>query len=138
MKHLYMNKIDLSLYLFFIHKMSAFDLLNLCEIEQDELIVGQKYMIIDHHSQYCRILYSIFKNYATPFITDWGQTVYEIHYDRGYPEKYDASKIRLYGHIKKNTFYKFTPEKEKIQNAMESRAINLILQNIIGDKLFTY
>jgi len=34
--------------------------------------------------------------------------------------------------------YKLSLSKEKIQNAMELRAINLILQIIIGDKSFVY
>uniref|UniRef100_A0A6C0ESP7 Uncharacterized protein n=1 Tax=viral metagenome TaxID=1070528 RepID=A0A6C0ESP7_9ZZZZ len=34
--------------------------------------------------------------------------------------------------------YKLNSFKEKIQHAMEQRAINLILQKIIGDKTFTY
>jgi hypothetical protein len=36
------------------------------------------------------------------------------------------------------SFYKLIPTKEKIQQAMELRAINIILQNIIGDKTFNY
>ena len=34
--------------------------------------------------------------------------------------------------------YELISSKEKAQNAMELRAINLIIQNIIGDNLFTY
>ena len=34
--------------------------------------------------------------------------------------------------------YQLVCSKKKIQEAMELRAINLILQNIIGDKSFTY
>uniref|UniRef100_A0A6C0EV84 Uncharacterized protein n=1 Tax=viral metagenome TaxID=1070528 RepID=A0A6C0EV84_9ZZZZ len=35
-------------------------------------------------------------------------------------------------------YFKLISSKEKIQNEMEIRAINLILQNIIGDKTFSY
>lgn len=35
-------------------------------------------------------------------------------------------------------FYEFVSQKEKIQTAMEQRAINQILQGIIGDELFIY
>jgi hypothetical protein len=35
-------------------------------------------------------------------------------------------------------YYKLVSSKEKIQSAMETRAVNLILQQLIGDSTFTY
>ena len=39
---------------------------------------------------------------------------------------------------KDDTFYDIIFQKEKIQNAMELRAINKILQRLIGDETFKY
>ena len=35
-------------------------------------------------------------------------------------------------------YYELVPKKEAIQQAMEKRALQMILQNLIGDKHFTY
>ena len=35
-------------------------------------------------------------------------------------------------------YYELVPKKEAIQEAMEKRALQMILQNLIGDKHFTY
>ena len=35
-------------------------------------------------------------------------------------------------------YYELVPKKEAAQNAMEKRALQMILQNLIGDKHFTY
>jgi hypothetical protein len=35
-------------------------------------------------------------------------------------------------------YYEIVSKKKEIQEAMESRALNLILQNIIGDKMFRW
>jgi hypothetical protein len=35
-------------------------------------------------------------------------------------------------------YYEFVPKKEAAQQAMEKRALQMILRNIIGDNLFTY
>ena len=35
-------------------------------------------------------------------------------------------------------YYEFVSKKNEIQNAMESRSLKLILQNIIGDKMFVW
>jgi hypothetical protein len=35
-------------------------------------------------------------------------------------------------------YYELVPKKEAVQQAMEKRALQMILQNLIGDKHFTY
>ena len=35
-------------------------------------------------------------------------------------------------------YYEFVPKKEAVQEAMEKRALQMILQNLIGDNCFTY
>jgi hypothetical protein len=35
-------------------------------------------------------------------------------------------------------YYELVPKKEAVQQAMEKRALQLILQNLIGDNFFTY
>jgi hypothetical protein len=35
-------------------------------------------------------------------------------------------------------YYEIVSKKQQIQDAMESRALNLIIQNIIGDKMFQW
>jgi len=51
-------------------------------------------------------------------------------------KKTDTIEIDTY--FSRITFLKLYSSKSKIQQAMEIRAINLILQNITGDKLFKY
>ena len=41
-------------------------------------------------------------------------------------------------YYKSRYYYKMVPQKEKIQEAMESRALNAVLNNIIGDDSFVY
>ena len=46
-------------------------------------------------------------------------------------ERYETNKSS-------NCYYEVVSKKQEIQNAMESRALNLIIQNIIGDKYYQY
>jgi hypothetical protein len=46
-------------------------------------------------------------------------------------------KIEFYND-KSRTYHKIVQQKEKIQSAMELRAVNIILRSIIGDDTFNY
>lgn len=50
--------------------------------------------------------------------------------------KTDIRVIKFYDELKEYYYVDF--QKEKIQNAMELRAVNIILQRIIGDNIFKY
>jgi hypothetical protein len=119
----------------------SFEKIKFCEIDIDELVTGQKYMIQEISYQHTIIYYSVFSHYVTGYITEWNKPSYRV--DTPYTGiKYKPTmrfeKINLNNLTKKASFFKLICSKEKIQNAMELRAINLILQNIIGDKTFTY
>uniref|UniRef100_A0A6C0EY99 Uncharacterized protein n=1 Tax=viral metagenome TaxID=1070528 RepID=A0A6C0EY99_9ZZZZ len=109
-----------------------------CEIDIDELVKGKKYMIREIFYDYTRTTFSIFDHYETPYITNWNKTIYTILSPELDLDVIYANNIRLNNMIKKAYFYKLETVKEQIQNAMELRAVNLILQNITGDKTFIY
>jgi len=44
--------------------------------------------------------------------------------------------LRTFNHM--NYYYELVPKKQLAQQAMEKRALHMILQNIIGDACFTY
>lgn len=73
-------------------------------------------------------------------------TVYITIYREYYESYIGCIEFSLYKEIQRYKtddlphcdYYEIDSKKESIQNAMETRAINLILQNIIGDKYYTW
>ena len=47
-------------------------------------------------------------------------------------------EIKYKTNVSKCIYYEVVSKKQEIQNAMELRAVNKIIQNIIGDKYFEY
>lgn len=52
-------------------------------------------------------------------------------------ERYDLNKVDYYFNPYRK-FYTVVPQKDKIQRAMETRALDKILQHITGDSTFIY
>jgi hypothetical protein len=87
-------------------------------IHPSHLKAGKKYKICQHFSQYRgTYLYSIYNIHTFVNINGY-------HNFQNY--MYDA------------TFYEPIFQKERIQSIMEHRALNLIIQSIIGDPTFTW
>ena len=106
------------------------DNLTFVRCKQRDLIIGKKYMVIrevnfDKHRE---IMYgTIIKNSS---IIEMNQLTYINTF---------VSKICTIDTLLNRTiFLKLYSSKHTIQQAMELRAVNLILQNIIGDKTFKY
>lgn len=118
--------------------MATLGLLNFCEVDNDDLKIGEKYMIQERSYQHTRTIYGVFAEYITQHITEWSKNMYTIESSYMQTETYYASNIRLNIITKKCEFYKLISSKEQIQQDMENRAINLILQKLIGDDAFNY
>lgn len=101
--------------------------------KQRDLIIGKKYMIIRevHFDKHREIMYgtiivndlSMITYICTNVITNVNTIV-------------NTKTIDTL--MNRTIFLKLYSSKHTIQQAMELRATNLILQNIIGDKMFNY
>jgi len=117
------------------------------QITHNELVQGTKYKIEENFLYYLRTFiciydgkiyecdinneieeYTVWKNIS--FVAE--HTIEKNIIKRLYLDSIQMSEMYL------KQIYKLVSSKEKIQNAMETRAINTILQNIIGDKTFVY
>uniref|UniRef100_A0A6C0EV74 Uncharacterized protein n=1 Tax=viral metagenome TaxID=1070528 RepID=A0A6C0EV74_9ZZZZ len=111
-------------------------------IHYSKLIEGQRYLIKDiHFINYQR--FATFKRYSFYLgytITIWQRIKYTTYLTINKTELIEYSHFGdLYLSIDESDYiYELVSEKKAIQKSMEQRAINLILQNIIGDKNFTY
>jgi len=127
-------------------------MLTFIQIEISDLKKGIKYKIIEETSRYLRIFigkydcsfYDYDSYYRKQYLL-WRYMYYIISpiNDRDVP----FTNPKYYGTLEMNivplslytrTIYKLVMSKEKIQCAMELRAVNIVLQNIIGDKMFKY
>jgi hypothetical protein len=107
------------------------------EVEPEDLIVGEKYAIISRHDT-CKYCTATFKYRSS-----------------GPSESFENAKyysgiqhINMYNILRtiqnKNTspdysiYFAFVPQKERIQQAMEKRALDKILKRLIGDELFVW
>jgi hypothetical protein len=110
-------------------------------IHYSKLVEGQRYLIKDVQRFNYRIAtfkrYSFYLGYT---ITIWQKIKYTTYITINKTELIEYSLFGdLYLSLDENDIiYELVSEKKAIQCAMEQRAINLILQNIIGDKNFTY
>jgi len=124
-------------------------MLNFIKVDEETLIHGTKYKIIVvmfHANIYTKTYISIFDEYDVNghdiewFL--WGETTLIIEHYNPYTKEiiYDknTSMPKYIFNDKQRDIYKLVLSKEKIQYAMELRAINKILQNIIGDPKFSY
>lgn len=120
--------------------MATLGLLNFCEVDIDDLKVGEKYMIQERSYQHTRTIYGVFAEYITQHITEWEKCMYTIESPYIHHTMYYTTHTRMRINIitKKCEFYKLVSSKEQIQQDMENRAINLILQKLIGDDAFNY
>ncbi len=100
------------------------------ETNINELIFGKKYIIIKYTGS-CYIGkftgYTDEYDFATNF--DNAKIICNEH-------KTDIINMRVYG--TRAEYYCVDFQKGKIQNAMELRAVNLILQRVVGDITFKY
>uniref|UniRef100_A0A6C0ET37 Uncharacterized protein n=1 Tax=viral metagenome TaxID=1070528 RepID=A0A6C0ET37_9ZZZZ len=119
-------------------------------IPLDELVQGTKYKIEEDSYYYFSTFIGIYngKIYDEYEHLLWKKVT--LHHENKY-ENTERVKDRYFDDLSlvmsitmssmytiKRKVYKLISSNEKIQHAMEQRAINLILQKIIGDKTFIY
>jgi len=94
----------------------------------DDFIKNRKYI------QICKM-----RTYTSVHIVIYRE--YESKYNERYIEFSLHKEIQRYNKFHELpycNYYEINSKKEHIQNAMELRALNLILQNIIGDKYYIW
>ena len=90
------------------------------EIAYQDLVVGEKYKIKD--LPYARSYYTgIFKRNCT--YQEFDTVFYYCYSKQNY---FNVSFSRKF-------YFRFIPQKERIQQAMESRALSMILKHLIND-----
>jgi hypothetical protein len=98
------------------------------EIEDyDNFIKNQKYIQIYQKYEYTIVdivIYREEQNYDNTFCLSF--SLYKQI------ERYEMNRYNT------NGYYEFVSKKKEIQEAMEERSLQFILQNIIGDKMFQW
>lgn len=121
-------------------------MLDFIRVDEETLIHGTKYKIIvvDNDYPFTKTFISTFDDYDVngndvKYLL-WGKTTFIIEQYNPYTKSifYDHSMSMHKYILNVRIIYKLVLSKEKIQCAMETRAVNTILQNIIGDKSFVY
>ncbi len=99
------------------------------------------------HSTFKRVLIDDLKEGKKYFIDFYVRNRYENRigiFIKFIEDDFACFKITYYGWALNyyiddmSYFYEFNSTKEKLQNAMELRAINIILRKVIGDDSFIY
>ena len=92
----------------------------------DDFIKNRKYVRVSNRSMYTSVDIVIYREYYE-FNRCWIE--FSLHKEvQRYKNNFDKYSI----------YYEIKTKKQDIQDAMEARALNLILQNIIGDKYYTW
>lgn len=94
----------------------------------DDFIKNRKYIRVYKANMYTIIHIAIYREYYEGY-TQWIEFSLYKEIQR-YKNIFDDLPYSIY--------YEIKSKKQEIQNAMESRALNLILQNIIGDKYYIW
>jgi hypothetical protein len=127
-------------------------MLEFIQIETSELKKGMKYKIIEENLRYVRIFVGMYNGSFydyNPYSRKQYLWWYNLYYIISPKNNRDVpfTNPMYYGNMEmiiapmsiyNRKMYKLVLSKEIIQRAMELRAINKILQNIIGDTSFTY
>jgi hypothetical protein len=94
----------------------------------DDFIQNRKYIRVSNRRMYTTIDIVIYREYYE-FNRCWIE--FSLHKEiQGYKNNFNDLPYSIY--------YEIDSKKQEIQDAMESRALNLILQNIIGDKYYIW
>lgn len=94
----------------------------------DDFIKNRKYIRVCKMRMYTIIHIAIYREYYE-FNRCWIE--FSLHKEiQRYKNDFHELPYSIY--------YEIKSKKQEIQNAMESRALNLILQNIIGDKYYIW
>ena len=114
------------------------------QIYENSLVKGIRYKLKDKTKFYARTFIGIYNGTEIDqygIVLLWINIKYHLEildkpycYHTCYFENIKMNIHNMY----ERYIYKLVPLKGKIQETMEQRAINLILQNIIGDTSFTY
>lgn len=113
------------------------------EIKFDSIIKKNRCLIISNDQKTFCIASFLDYNYKTPLITAEFINVMSINLndiEKGilsYNPAIIKGKIKTFRYSFCN-YYILSSQKEQIQDAMETRAVNKILQKITGDDSFTY
>jgi hypothetical protein len=115
---------------------SYFPHLTFVENESYEFIKNRKYIQVSKQKphEYTIVYIVIYREDKSIFQSSECQGIktyisFSLHKEI---ERYKTNNIH------KCIYYEVVSKKQEIQNAMESRALNLIIQNIIGDKYYQY
>ena len=100
------------------------------EINFYNLIIGKEYFISGNEID---IIY--YKGYFEGYLYNCAK-FYSIV--AVYPSVYYYTDYKVFHNYPKRYYYQFISKKKEIQNAMEIRALNMILKNIIGDEYFLW
>jgi len=125
--HLFGNKENLLYFLMKFDKLPHLEF-KVKEIEDyDNFIKNQKYIQIYQKYEYTIVdivIYREEQNYDNTFCLSF--SLYKQI------ERYEMNRYNT------NGYYEFVSKKKEIQEAMEERSLQFILQNIIGDKMFQW
>ena len=121
---------------------NEFPRIKFAEIDVTSLIPNKKYKIMDTDNLSTKTMISLFVRCNTldgcSYLI-WGKTTYILERWDGYIFMLDNPDMILsYSSGPNRKIYQIVSSKTKIQNSMELRAVNKILQNIIGDITFNY
>ena len=102
------------------------------EVEQEDLVVDTKYAIISTFNTAMDIYLT-----TTIEFSEWGSPIYSNLKEHSGIENRNTYNKLLALKDKKGpdyfSYFAFVPQKEKIQEAMEKRALDKILKRIVGD-----
>ena len=110
------------------------------EVNYNDLKLGTKYIILNQFKTSDKIYVGTFNGYCNKYtigeISNWGKTY--ISYLTNYNKKYLVGELSLNKYTFKRKYMILDSQKVTIQNNMESRALNIILRQILGDNNFCY
>ena len=115
----------------------------------DKLVNNQKYLIIpdinngtntyEYTNEKKIGIFILYRTiYYTGESTDIAAQFIETGFCNGNIAIYDRNQYTYYFKKSNRNYLKLNPKKKLIQQAMEQRALNIILRVIIGDNTFTY
>ena len=107
------------------------------EVEPENLVVDTKYAIISTFNTAMDIYLT-----TTIEFSEWGSPIYSnLKEYCGIENRNTYNKLLTIKEEKGSDYFiyfAFVPQKEKIQEAMEKRALDKILKRLIGDELFVW
>ena len=105
-------------------------------VPANKIKIGKKYLIHYHMGNFTP--YVMYTGMFIRYTTEPRNYIHLYHYGDSYNKEFILSNSKKLICSDVDDFYEMLPQKHKIQSAMELRAINKLLQRIVGDDTFTY